>query len=207
MKNIEKYIDKIADGWCFSSRCEWCPLYNISCSGNTRGFSAKESQRCRHLFQTWALSDVKDDSNPANVSEKDDAASNAMETSDKINKLFIDSDNVACFKTLLQRMLDTYQKKNHDYGDSFAESIRENGLVSAFTRMGDKWSRAKNLASMRPDYIKANGWECKSDTAAVKDESLIDTLLDQANYSLMTVMKLMEMSNQIDKHNAETTFS
>lgn len=70
-----------------------------------------------------------------------------------------------------------YKVKNKKYGDSFGQSVREFGYISALTRMSDKYNRLKQL-------IMSN--QTGSDT----DESLEDTLVDLANYCLMTVMEL-----------------
>ena len=69
-----------------------------------------------------------------------------------------------------------YIRKNHDYGDSFHQSFLEEGLTMARIRLGDKFNRFKTLS--------------KSGKAAVNDESIRDTLLDLANYAIMTVMEL-----------------
>lgn len=63
----------------------------------------------------------------------------------------------------------TRKAKNADYGSSF-------GLVSAAVRICDKANRFASLA----DGKKAN----------VKGEALRDTLMDLANYAVMTVMRL-----------------
>ena len=68
-----------------------------------------------------------------------------------------------------------YDKKNHDYGDSFHKSYEEWGLPMAAIRLGDKYNRFWSL-------IKAD--------AEVKDETIRDTLIDLANYAIMTVMEL-----------------
>jgi len=71
---------------------------------------------------------------------------------------------------------ETYKVKNMSYGNSFSATFQEFGIISALTRMSDKWNRIKALATgTRND---------------VKDESLEDTLMDLANYCLMTVMEL-----------------
>lgn len=69
-----------------------------------------------------------------------------------------------------------YEKKNHDYGDSFHKSFAEWGLPMACIRLGDKYNRLCNL-------IKNGG-------AEVEDESIRDTLMDLANYTIMTLMEL-----------------
>ena len=82
-------------------------------------------------------------------------------------------DNVEQFMSITQNMTKTYAAKNHDYGNSFEESLDEFGLVASVVRLGDKMNRIKSL-------IKKE--------AQVKDESIKDTLLDMANYAIMTVM-------------------
>lgn len=77
---------------------------------------------------------------------------------------------------ICQRLNKTYYEKNKDYGDSFGQSYEEFGLISGVVRIGDKYSRLKNLAS---------GQEIE-----VEDESIKDTLLDMANYCIMTLMEI-----------------
>ena len=80
------------------------------------------------------------------------------------------------FREITESMLETFIKKNHDYGNSFEQSLDEEGLAASRIRMGDKWNRYKSLS--------------KDSIAQVKDESIQDTLLDMANYAIMTVMWL-----------------
>lgn len=72
---------------------------------------------------------------------------------------------------------DIYVAKNADYGDSFGELFRKLGLISAVTRISDKTNRLQSL--------------CQRE-ALVKDETIRDTLLDLANYAIMTVIALDE---------------
>lgn len=75
----------------------------------------------------------------------------------------------------MREMLKTYRDKNADYGDSFSKSYQEFGLTAPIVRMSDKIERLKSLT--------------KAD-AKVKDESIRDTLVDLANYAMMTVIEL-----------------
>lgn len=84
--------------------------------------------------------------------------------------------NVDKFKNITDEMNSTFVRKNRDYGDSFEESLNEEGIAAARIRMGDKWNRFKHLS--------------KEGNQQVKDESIKDTLLDLANYAIMTVMWL-----------------
>lgn len=86
------------------------------------------------------------------------------------------SDNVEQFMDITTNMAKTYAAKNHDYGNSFEQSLDEEGLAASRIRMGDKWNRYKTLS--------------KTKDIKVKDESIKDTLLDLANYAIMTVMWL-----------------
>lgn len=78
-------------------------------------------------------------------------------------------------KKICKELTALYERKNHDYGDSFHKSYEEWGLAMSAIRIGDKYNRFCKLI--------------KSD-AEVKDESIRDTLIDLANYAIMTVMEL-----------------
>ena len=87
--------------------------------------------------------------------------------------------NVLRHKEICDELNALYAKKNHDYGDSFHLSYLEEGLAMSRIRLGDKFNRFKTLTK---------GQNC----IAVKDESIRDTLLDLANYAIMTIMELEE---------------
>lgn len=91
------------------------------------------------------------------------------------------SESASKFKELTDIMYETYIKKNHDYGNSFDISMNEEGLAAARIRLGDKWLRFKKLS--------------KGQETLVKDESIRDTLLDMANYAIMTVMWMDNQAN------------
>lgn len=69
-----------------------------------------------------------------------------------------------------------YERKNHDYGDSFGKSYAEWGLPMACIRLSDKLNRLKAYA--------------KNTDLKVNDESIEDTLMDLANYAVMTLIEL-----------------
>lgn len=79
---------------------------------------------------------------------------------------------------LTAHMTDIYRRKNKDYGNSFDKSLDEDGLLVAKIRIGDKINRMLSLL--------------KKGEAEVKDESLNDTLIDLANYSIMTVLWIQD---------------
>lgn len=84
-------------------------------------------------------------------------------------------DNIEQFDSIVQKMEHIYATKNHDYGNSFEQSLNEFGVTASAIRLGDKINRFKSL-------IKKE--------AKVKDEPIKDTLLDMANYAIMTIIWL-----------------
>ena len=86
------------------------------------------------------------------------------------------------FEDITNKMIRIFKKKNHDYGNSFEQSLNEEGLAASRIRMGDKWNRFKTLSKPKTE-------------AKVNDESLRDTLVDLANYAIMTVMWLDKQQN------------
>lgn len=79
------------------------------------------------------------------------------------------------FRNITNGMYDTFKAKNHDYGNSFAELFKECGMTYAYGHMAEKLKRVKSLMS---------------DEAKVKGESMKDSLLDLANYAILTIMEL-----------------
>lgn len=77
---------------------------------------------------------------------------------------------------ICKELHDLYVQKNTAYGDSFGETYKKLGIISAVTRISDKYNRLVNLATHR-DVNQG-------------DESLRDTLIDLGNYALMTAMEL-----------------
>lgn len=102
------------------------------------------------------------------------------QSSKKINTTEKDNYNeklVQEHQELTEQLNWLYKVKNAKYGDSFGKKVRKRGLMSALDRMEDKWNRLENLIENNEDG---------SDT----DESLEDTLIDLANYCLMTIMEI-----------------
>jgi len=85
-------------------------------------------------------------------------------------------DKIARHKQLCQELNHIYAQKNHDYGDSFGISFKEEGMAMPRIRLGDKLNRFKALT--------------KTGEQEVKDESIVDTLMDLANYAIMTVVEM-----------------
>lgn len=87
-------------------------------------------------------------------------------------------------KIICEEINDLYDRKNHDYGDSFHQTFVEEGMAMARIRLGDKFNRFKTLS---------RGGDQK-----VNDESIRDTLIDLANYAIMTVVEM-----EVAGHDAE----
>lgn len=81
------------------------------------------------------------------------------------------------FEDITNKMIRIFKKKNHDYGNSFEQSLNEEGLAASRIRMGDKWNRFKTLSKPKTE-------------AKVNDESLRDTLIDLGVYCILTIMWL-----------------
>ena len=84
------------------------------------------------------------------------------------------------FEMVIAEMLDTYKKKNADYGNSFAETIQEFGYTPAVARINDKLKRVKNM--VKGNEMKVN-------------ESMRDNLMDIAVYSVLTIIELDNGTN------------
>lgn len=91
-------------------------------------------------------------------------------------------DKVKRHREICLALNELYARKNADYGDSFHQTFMEEGMAMPRIRLGDKFSRFKTLSK---------GAEQK-----VQDESIKDTLLDLANYAIMTVLEIEEKENE-----------
>ena len=73
--------------------------------------------------------------------------------------------------------LETFKRKNHDYGNSFEKSLDTFGLVAGIVRMNDKFERLLSLTQ-------------GDKRSLVASESLVDTLEDLSNYAAMAACYL-----------------
>lgn len=86
--------------------------------------------------------------------------------------------DVQRFGRIQVELCDTFKSKNADYGNSFSQLYQEfgdNGIITAAVQISHKYHRFMNLAKGIPTKV---------------NESLRDTLLDLANYCVLTVMEL-----------------
>ena len=94
------------------------------------------------------------------------------------------TDKYNIVKAIYDDLYQTYLAKNADYGDSFGKSVRDHGLIASLVRIGDKFNRFENLVM-------------SGDRQMVHDESIKDTLLDLANYCVMTVAEMKEKEDDL----------
>lgn len=93
----------------------------------------------------------------------------------------MNTEKVLRHKAICDELNKLYEKKNHDYGDSFHQTFVEEGLAMTRIRLGDKFSRFKTLSRLT---------NSDSDQQQVTDESIRDTLMDLANYAIMTILEM-----------------
>lgn len=76
---------------------------------------------------------------------------------------------------VLQELHDTYLRKNVDYGNSFTTLYADFGLTYAVAHIAEKTARIRALLKH---------------TANVSGETMRDSLMDLANYAILTVMEI-----------------
>lgn len=83
---------------------------------------------------------------------------------------------VNAFEDVTINLRNLYDAKNRDYGNSFGQSFQKWGLPMACIRLGDKLNRLESFAQKKD--------------MQVNDESVEDTLMDMANYAIMTLVEM-----------------
>ena len=97
--------------------------------------------------------------------------------------------NVLQHKLICEYLNELYARKNADYGDSFHQTFLEEGWAMPRIRLSDKLNRFKTLS--------------RAEASQVKDESLRDTLIDLANYAIMSVMELDRLAKEAAEEKPE----
>lgn len=87
------------------------------------------------------------------------------------------------FRGVANELTSLYEKKNACYGDSFGQTYAKLGVISAVTRISDKYNRLCALATNKD--IDNLG------------ESIEDTLIDLAAYAIMTLVELRNANKNI----------
>ena len=92
----------------------------------------------------------------------------------------ITKDNPTSFEDVLKEMQTLYEKKNHDYGNSFQILFDKIGMPYAYGHMAEKLERIWSLMS-KEEQVK---------------ESMRDSLIDLANYCVLTIIELDKYENR-----------
>ena len=111
-----------------------------------------------------------------NLTECDEVPAERMLVDDAVIKTSHEDEigtKATVFREITENMVDTFKRKNHDYGDSYAK-LRSRFPQSILIRLADKLNRIETLMT---------------GTALVKDESIEDTLQDLSTYSVMELME------------------
>lgn len=87
------------------------------------------------------------------------------------------------FRRLTDDMNTIFAKKRNDYGPSTTETFEKFGPVSMLVRMHDKIARLDRL--LGKNVVNTVG------------ESVKDTLLDLANYALITILEFEKVESQM----------
>ena len=80
------------------------------------------------------------------------------------------------FRQIAEEITALYEMKDRAYNNSFGETYEKLGIISAVTRISDKYNRLCNLA-VNQDIDNLG-------------ESLEDTLKDMAAYCIMTIIAM-----------------
>ena len=155
-------LDKFCEG--FDLCIDGCPLRKPddgSCRWNN--LSDKSTEDCYHFLIAERL-----------ISKPEQPEINfvKVERNDEVEP----TNDAAKHMELCKYLNNIYAIKNKKYGDSFSITVQKYGIIAALTRLSDKWQRFETLILTKDP--------------GTPDESIRDTLLDMANYCIMTVMEL-----------------
>lgn len=98
-----------------------------------------------------------------------------MELTDKINDGMERQAPPADFRSISEELTNLYERKNKDYGNAFGETLYKAGIGYAVGTLLVKANRFASIAS-NPKSINFEGIE--------------DTLMDIANYAIMTLVEM-----------------
>lgn len=89
---------------------------------------------------------------------------------------------IQIFREYTEFLAETFARKRADYGPTTTETFEKFGPVSMLVRMHDKLGRLDNLLG-------------RGETPCVHEESIEDTLVDLANYALITLLELRKVKD------------
>ena len=153
-------LDKFCEG--FDLCIDGCPLRKPD-DGSCRwnNLSDKSTEDCYHFLERLIGKPEQPEINFVKVERNDEVEP---------------TNGAAKHMELCKYLNNLYAIKNKKYGDSFSITVQKYGIIAALTRLSDKWQRFETLILTKDP--------------GTPDESIRDTLLDMANYCIMTVMEL-----------------
>lgn len=86
----------------------------------------------------------------------------------------LDFDVTTSFKDIVNNLTLMYEKKNHDYGNTFHDLYKECGFIYAYGHLKEKMNRISSLLTKKAEV----------------NESMKDSIRDLANYAIMTLVEL-----------------
>lgn len=89
--------------------------------------------------------------------------------------------DVERFKKITEEMANLYSKKNANYGNSFTKLYEDLGPISGLVPLHNKLDRLTNLIKGGQNNF----------------ESIEDTLIDLANYSIMNLIEIQKNKEQL----------
>ena len=78
-------------------------------------------------------------------------------------------------KKICDKISETYEKKNHDYGDTFSVLFQKYGMIYPIIHLKEKLARIEQLSK---------------EAEKVEGESIKDSLLDLANYAILALLEI-----------------
>lgn len=129
----------------------------------------KITQICNHALVDFLKKQAKTgDVGTFNSATGDDEPRNTMIKSDidgVVNKEIKpkeNMDNLVDHAGICAELTNTYRKKNADYGNSFSRAVEKYGLVSALTRISDKFNRLESLILHKKQEVMMNQYRIPS---------------------------------------------
>ena len=155
----------------FNPSCYLGSFIEVTCEGNTFRLSTEDVIGRGEILEKFSRVSKKE----CFMSSKH--SPDFLDFSPGILDVFVKSStgDAETFRAITNKMCNTFEVKNSDYGDSFHKLFKECGMTYAYGHMAEKLERINSL---------------RKDEAKVKGESMKDSLYDLANYAILTIMEL-----------------
>ena len=169
-KNVYSALNEPIDVFCVESvknDCVYCSVRNITNVRVDLDILQKNGiypEYAENLFDEWKNSIISENLNwselPFNSIIMGEQSGNT---------------DAERFKEITDKMCDIYKRKNSDYGNSFSKLFKKCGMTYAYGHLAEKIERIDSLIE---------------NEAKVQGESMLDSLYDLANYSILTIMEI-----------------